>query len=239
MTQLQTETYTVDVVLCIDGTASMAGIIDKVKAQAKAFPELYMEAMVKARKNPGVFRIKVIVFRDYAQDGKNAMVESPDFFNLNDPEEQMAFEKFVSDIEPQGGGDAEENALEAIVLALRSKWTTTGGKNRRHAILLFTDAPALPLRESSRVSADNYPKGVPANLAELKKMFLYGDQEYAPYYSPSRGRLVIFAPASADSTWDAIRSWSPAPAWVVPTNENGGCDEIELEDALAILTGSF
>ena len=35
MTQLQNDTYTVDVVLCIDGTGSMAGIIDKVKEQAK------------------------------------------------------------------------------------------------------------------------------------------------------------------------------------------------------------
>lgn len=237
MTQLQNDTYTVDVVLCIDGTGSMAGIIDKVKEQAKAFPDLYIDAMAKVKRNPGTFRVKVIVFRDYAVDGEIAMVESPDFYNLNDPEEQMAFEKFVNDIEPQGGGDAEENALEAIVLALRSRWTTTGGRNRRHAILLFTDAPALPLRESSRVSADRYPKGVPSNLAELQTMYMNGDQEYAPYYSPSRGRLIIFAPASADSTWGAIRSWPRT--WVVPTNENGGCEEVDLEDALAVLAGSF
>lgn len=238
MTQLQNETYTVDVVLCIDGTASMAKIIDKVKERAKAFPDLYIDAMANAKKNPGAFRIKVIVFRDYAVDGEIAMVESPDFYNLNDPEEQMAFEKFINDIEPQGGGDAEENALEAIVLALRSKWTTTGGKYRRHAILLFTDAPALPLRESSRMANPKYPKGVPSDLAELQKMYYYGDQEYAPYYSPSRGRLIIFAPASADSTWGAIRTWTPR-TWVVPTKENGGCEDIDLEDALAVLTGSF
>lgn len=227
--------YNVDVVMCIDGTGSMHGIIDTVKTQAKSVFEMYSTAM-EAKGRVGGFRIRVIVFRDYGCDGDDAMVES-EFFDLSDPAQQEAFENFVDDIEAQGGGDGPENALESIALALRSNWTTTGGRFRRHAIMLFTDAPALPLQESSRVTAANYPDGMPADLGELHEMFDHGDQEMAPYYSPKHGRLVIFAPESAGDTWSAVKTWDRT--WLVPTKPGGGCDEIELENALSILVGSF
>lgn len=228
--------YNVDVCLCIDGTGSMSGIIDAVKAQAKNVYEMYSDAMTKTGRAVGGFRVRVIVFRDYGCDGNDAMVES-EFFDLSDPLQQEAFENFVDGIEATGGGDGPENALEAIALALRSNWTTTGGRFRRHATLLFTDAPALPLQEASRVTSSIYPEAMPMDLAELHDMFDRGDQEYAPAYSGKHGRLVIFAPEAAGDTWSAIKTWERA--WVVPTKPGGGCEEIELEDALAILAGTF
>lgn len=234
MTQT-TAAYNVDVALCIDGTGSMHGIIDTVKTQAKSVYDMYATAMA-SKGRVGGFRIRVIVFRDYACDGDEAMQES-DFFDLSDPEQQEAFERFVDGIEANGGGDGPENALEAIVLALRSKWITAGGRFRRHAVLLFTDAPALPLQDAERKSAANYPEGMPASMPELQELYYHGDQEMAPYYSPRHGRLVIFAPESADSTWSAIKTWERT--WVVPTQPDGGCEEIELENAIAVLVGSF
>lgn len=227
--------YNVDVALCIDGTGSMHGIIDTVKTQAKSVFDMYSTAM-ESKGRVGGFRIRVIVFRDYQCDGNDAMVES-DFFDLSDPDQQLAFENFVDGIEAMGGGDGPENALEAITLALRSKWTTSGGRFRRHAILLFTDAPALPLLDPERKDAVNYPEGMPANVGELHELFDHGDQEMAPYYSPRHGRLVVFAPESAGDTWSAIKTWDRA--WVVPTKPGGGCEEIELENAIAVLVGSF
>lgn len=227
--------YNVDVALCIDGTASMRGIIDIVKTQAKDIYNLYTSAM-EAKGRVGGFRIRVIVFRDYGCDGDDAMMES-EFFDLSDPDQQEAFEQFVDNIEALGGGDGPENALEAIALALRSKWTTSGGRFRRHAILLFTDAAALPLQEKTRITNPLYPEGMPQTLGELQELFDLGDQEMAPYYSPRHGRLVIFAPNSAGETWSAIRSWDRT--WVVPTTPGGGCEEIELQNAMAVLVGSF
>lgn len=228
--------YNVDVCLCIDGTGSMNGIIDTVKAQAKNVYDMYTDAMLNTSRGVGGFRVKVIVFRDYECDGDDAMVQS-EFFDLTNPSEMDAFENFVDGIEAQGGGDNPENALEAIALALRSNWTRTGGRFRRHAIMLFTDAAALPLQEEKRVVASNYPEGMPMDLAELHEMFDHGDQEFAPYYSPRHGRLVIYAPITSGDTWSAIKAWERA--WVVPTRPDGGCEEIDLEDALATLTGTF
>ena len=227
--------YNVDVALCIDGTGSMHGIIDTVKAQAKSVFDMYSTAMESKGRVAG-FRIRVIVFRDYGCDGDDAMVES-EFFDLSDPAQQLAFENFVDSIEATGGGDGPENALEAIALALRSKWTTSGGRFRRHAVWLFTDAPALALQDPERKDQPNYPDGMPASLGELQELFNHGDQEMAPYYSPRHGRLVVFAPESAGDTWSAIKTWERA--WVVPAKPGGGCEEIELENAIAVLVGSF
>ena len=60
------------------------------------------------------------------------------------PKQSFEFKKFVSSIEACGGGNGPENALEAIALALKSEWTTSGAK-RRHVIFVFSDALALSL----------------------------------------------------------------------------------------------
>lgn len=221
--------YSIDVALCIDGTGSMHGLIDNIRQTARSVHELFIEGMASQHRRVSRFRIRVIVFRDYQEDGNDAMVES-DFFDLDDPDQQLAFEDFVDGIEAMGGGDGPENALEAITLALRSKWTTSGGRFRRHAIMLFTDAPALPLRDPQRMEAPGYPQDMPATLSELQDLFEQGDPVHAPDYSPRHGRLVVFAPESAGDTWSAFKTWERT--WVVPTRPGGGCAEVELKDAM-------
>ena len=132
--------YYVDIVMCIDATGSMKPIIEEVKGNALSFYQKFVEAMDENDKSVSQLRIKVIVFRDYGCDPE-PMVEST-FYTL--PEQNEEFKSFVNSIEPSGGGDVPENALEAIALALKSDWTT-GGARRRHAILVFSDAPAIPL----------------------------------------------------------------------------------------------
>ena len=221
--------YSIDVALCIDGTGSMNGLIDNIKQVASSVHEQFASRMDCFGRSVSRFRIRLIVFRDYWYDGDDAMVES-DFFDLDDPDQQLAFEDFVDSIEAMGGGDGPENALEALVLALRSKWTSEGGHYRRHAIMLFTDAPALPLRDPQRMEAPGYPQDMPATLSELQDLFEQGDPVHAPDYSPRHGRLVVFAPESAGDTWSAIKTWKRA--WLVPTRPGGGCAEVELKDAM-------
>lgn len=221
--------YSIDVALCIDGTGSMHGLIDNIRQTTQAVRELFTEDMARQHRRVSRFRIRLIVFRDYLYDGDEAMVES-DFFDLDDPDQQLAFEDFVDGIEAVGGGDPAENALEALVLALRSRWISEGGRYRRHAIMLFTDAPALPLRDPQRMEAPGYPQDMPATLGELQDLFKQGDPVHAPDYSPRHGRLVVFAPESASDTWSALKTWERT--WVVPTRPGGGCTEVELKDAL-------
>lgn len=90
---MQGLSYTVDIVMCIDCTGSMAGIMDTVKANAlKFYPDL-KSALEAKDKHVDTLRIKVIAFRDFYADGSEALSESP-FFTL--PDQQSDFQSFVS-----------------------------------------------------------------------------------------------------------------------------------------------
>lgn len=179
--------YYVDIVMCIDATGSMAPIIDEVKSNAMSFYQKFLDSMEENEKEVAQLRIKVIAFRDYGCDAE-PMKESQ-FFTL--PDDNEAFKAFVSGIEAQGGGDAPENALEAIALALKSDWTT-GGSKRRHAILVFSDAPALPL--GARADSPSYPAGMPKDIAQLGAWWECTDQTLGSTYQAKAGRLIAFVP---------------------------------------------
>ena len=248
--QISTPEYRVDLVMCIDGTGSMSKMIETVKSTAKSFYSLFLEAMAKhdppkAVKDDGL-RIKVIVFRDFADSSTKPLEESP-FYNLQDPSQDKAFQMFVDGIHHKGGGDAPENALEAIATALKSEWQPLGGRYRRQAIIVFTDTLTYDLNIPDRKSSELYPAGMPRDIKELEDVWENGDQELAPYYSPKNGRLIIFAPSStglegaSDSgktiEWGRFNSWNRV--WYVPVRPDGGCEEVDMQQALDVLVGSF
>ena len=203
----KTNPYVMDFCLCIDGSAAMSGAMDTVKQQVKTIRDASVPGMEEASD----VRVKVIVFRDYACDGDAAMEQS-EFFDLNDPDGQEAFNRFVDGIEACGGSGSP-NALEAISLALRSDWKRIGGRFRRQIIILFTASEPLPLQDRERAAAPNYPEGIPQDLAGLHAVFDGGDPDYAPDYSPRHCRLVIYAPLTDGSTWHAFKTWNRT--WVV------------------------
>lgn len=220
--------YCVDIVMCIDATGSMAPIINEVKDNALSFYQKFVDGMEEAEKSVDQLRIKVIVFRDYICDS-DPMVES-DFFVL--PEQSDSFRRFVSDIEASGGGDTPENALEAIALALKSKWTTNGSK-RRHAILVFSDAPALPLGERS--GCPNYPSGLPSNLAQLGSWWEGTDQSLGSTYQPKYGRLVAFVPNA--EPWTELQAWNRY--WPAFSPAGTGLKDVDIQSAIDLMVGSF
>jgi dolichyl-phosphate beta-glucosyltransferase len=63
------------------------------------------------------------------------MLESP-FFEL--PSDEAEFSSFLSGVTATGGGDASENGLEALYLAMKSDFST--GPKDRQVIVMFTDA---------------------------------------------------------------------------------------------------
>lgn len=220
--------YNVDIVMCIDATGSMAPIINEVKKNALSFYQRFVKAMDYAGKDVTKLRIKVIAFRDYGYD-EEPMKQS-EFFTL--PEQNEEFQAFVNKIEAKGGGDLPENALEAIAFALKSDWTTEGSK-RRHAILLFTDAPALPLGE--RATASSYPAGMPANIGELGGWWQGTDQTLDSSYQAQAGRLVVFAPNA--EPWSDLQAWNRY--WPAFSKAGLGLEEVDIQSAIELLVGSF
>ena len=176
----------VDVVFCIDGTGSMAPCIESVKSNARRFHLEFVSALTDCGSEMDSMRIKVIVFRDYHDDGEEAMVESP-FFEL--PADMADFEKFLADISANGGGDGPENGLEALYFAMKSDFTT--GKNDRQVIVLFTDADALELKE--RASEANYPSNM-VDEDGLKQLWECVSQDGSCKLRERNKRLVMFAP---------------------------------------------
>ena len=220
--------YNVDIVMCIDGTGSMSPIIEEVKRNALSFHGRFVETMEENGKQVGQLRVKVIVFRDFICDSE-PMTESP-FFDL--PSENTAFQSFVDRIEACGGGDTPENALEAIALALKSRWTT-GGSRRRHCVLVFSDAPALALGE--RADCPNYPAGLPKTLAGLGDWWTGADQYFSGTYQPKAGRLVAFVPKS--ESWTRLETW--ARYWPVYSSAGTGLPEVDIQSVLELMVGSF
>ena len=220
--------YCVDIVMCIDATGSMAPIIEEVKSNALSFYQRFIEAMEENDKEVEQLRIKVIVFRDYKADSE-PMSESG-FFVL--PDQTDSFKSFVSSIEASGGGDTAENALEAIALALKSDWTT-GGSKRRHAILVFSDAPALPLGD--RKNCAGYPDGMPADIAELGSWWEGTTQTLSGSYQAKAGRLVAFVPNA--EPWTEMQAWNRY--WPAFSPAGTGLAEVDIQSAIDLMVGSF
>lgn len=219
--------YNVDIVMCIDKTGSMSPIINKVKENALSFYQKFVDGMEEADKSVDQLRIKVIAFGDF-QDADP--IKESAFFTL--PDQNDDFRAFVNGIEATEGGDIPENALEAIALALKSDWTT-GGSRRRHAILVFSDAPALPL--GARKDCANYPAGMPADLAELGAWWEGTDQTMGSTYQPKAGRLVAFVPNA--EPWTEIQTWNRY--WPAFSNAGDGLSDVDIQSAIDLLVGSF
>ena len=178
-------TYNVDIVMCIDCTGSMQGLIDTVKQNAlKFYPDLRKFCEAKD-KHIEQLRVKVIGFRDFYADGAKAIEESA-FFNI--PEEEEKFKATIDKLEAYGGGDEPENGLEALALAMKSSWVKDGHK-KRHVIVLWTDASTHPL-EKPETKNQYYPSGMPKDFNELTDLW-ENNQEGM---SKAAKRLILFAP---------------------------------------------
>ena len=228
--------YKVDIVMCIDITGSMQDCIDTVKKRALQFWPDLQNALKAASKNVSDVRVKIIGFRDFEADGAASLEESR-YFNLSDqgssdPEE---YEKFVSNLVADGGGDEPENSLEALSLAIQSDWVQTGDK-RRHVIVMFTDASAHKLEDANR-SNPYYPENMPASLAELSDIWLTpasGQTSKIKLKQPAK-RLIVFAPQMYP--WPEIyESWNQVV--YNPSKAGEGLDDVSYEDIINAIVGS-
>ena len=104
-------TFHVDIVFCIDATESMDPVLDSVKNNALNFYRDFQQVMEQKHKRVDQLRVRVVVFRDYLADGRQAMLVT-NFFTL--PDQSSELETCLRSIEAKGGGDDPEDGLEAL-----------------------------------------------------------------------------------------------------------------------------
>lgn len=218
--------YHVDLVMCIDATASMFPVIDEVKMNAKTFYQKFIAAMEAKEKKVQQLRIKVIVFRDYAVDSQ-PMEESP-FFILGDDQGNQTeeFINFVDGIEAVGGGDLPEHSLEALALAIKSDWVKTGNV-RRHVVMMFTDATAHELGTMTHLP--NYPSDMPASFAELREMWESQEMEQRAK------RILLYSPDC--EPWTNMIDWTNT--FHASSRAGTGLADVEMDTCIHMLVNSI
>lgn len=228
--QYVTGAYNLDQVWCFDITGSMSPYLNTVKENAKRLSEMVRERMEDAGKTVDTLRVRIIGFRDYKYDGKESMVQSP-FFTL--PQDNDKFQEFLDSLVATGGGDAPENALEALACAMGSEWDVES-EQKRHVVVLFTDTSALELHDPSRTKNPAYPTDMPADLAELTACWYSTNQTRYTMPDNRSGRMLLFAPKV--EPWTSLGGW--ANTWHVATDPGAGLVECDMDSTMDIIVNS-
>ncbi|MFD5698589.1 vWA domain-containing protein [Streptomyces lasiicapitis] len=223
--------YAVDIVLCIDATASMFPVLDHVKASSLQFHDKLNDVMAKKGKAISQLRLKVIAFRDFGDDPASA-IEQTGFLHL--PSQATDFERFVRGIDATGGGDIPESGLEALALAVNSPWEK-GLDRRRHVVVMFTDAPAHPLG-SVGVSDQAYPASIPRSIDDLFEQWGYARSQTA-VMEQSAKRLVLFAPDEAPWSDPIAEEWDLTLHFASKAGE--GLEEFEMDEIIETIANSL
>lgn len=221
-------TYNVDMVFCIDCTGSMDNVIDIVKNNALNFYQDVTNVMEQKHKHISQLRVRVIAFRDYKADGKDAMLTTP-FFKL--PEQAVDFENCVRSLRADGGGDDPEDGLEALAYAIKSPWDTEGMK-KRQVIVVWSDAATHDLgfgRDSGY-----YPNGMPNNITELSAW--WGAPQQRGFIDNNAKRLVLYTPDAP--SWNIIsRNWDNVLHF--PSTAGDGLSSLDYNQIIDTITNTI
>lgn len=219
--------YNIDIVMVIDATGSMDSLIGTVKNNALTFYDDLTASMARKAKHVDQVRVRVIAFRDYIAD-KEPMLAS-DFFNL--PDDSAAFEELLKGIKADGGGDDEEDGLEALAYAMKSHWNTAGDK-LRHIIIVWSDDGTHKLGFGA--TAPTYPRKMAKDFEELTEW--WGDEEQEGIMNKSAKRLLIYAPEK--KYWSTISdSWDQVVHF--PSEAGKGLKSVEYDQILDAITNSI
>lgn len=205
----------VDVVMCMDVTGSMSGLINTVKKNALNFYDIFEKACVESNIILSSLNTQVIAFRDKNED-KDWLLKS-DVYAM--PDDRELFSGFVNGLRATGGGDTPESGLEALDTAFsRDDWGKDDGYHRQ-VVILWTDAPYLTGSSYTDLTLEN---------VQLKWDSM-----------PSGRRLVLFAP---NGTLSNGGSWSDLDSWINVmhlTDTSTGFENIDyvIDNIIGELTG--
>ncbi len=213
----------VDIIFVIDATGSMQNLIDEVKRRALSMHEDIINGLKGKQRRVTKMRVKALVFRDIYAD--SVPFEESEFYTL--PEEKDEFRRFVENIRATGGGDEPETSIEALCLAMQSRFQESEqGQKARHIIVMLTDASAHKLDHPMRAVSHNYPQGIPNDLP--------GVQELWEGMDPRAKRMVVFAPNVWP--WTEIGLWNSVD--YKPSAAGIGIDSETFESVIQSISGS-
>ncbi len=219
--------YRVDISFVMDATGSMQPFLSTVKAKALSlYPDITSRMNAKGKKITQL-RGRIIAYRDFLEDGNDAMLVT-DFFDLNT--EAQEFSDCINSIEAKGGGDDLEDGLEAVAMAMASDWVKGRGK-RRQIVAVWSDAGCHDIGYGKK--APNYPKGMPKNHDELFSWW-GSNQTSGKYMDMSARRLLLFTPDT--DWWSKLRKWSNT-VWT-PMNV-GGFSESDYKTMIEKIVNSI
>ena len=187
--------------------------------------------MSKKKKSINQLRIRIVAFRDYKYDGKDAMLTT-DFFTL--PNDKDLFERCIRGIEAVGGGDDPEDGLEAMAYAIRSHWCEGGsGIKRRQVIVVWTDAATHDL--GFGWDEETYPREyMVKDFNELTSW--WGDASSTGYMDKNAKRLLLYAPDqpywnTISANWDNVLHF--------PSEAGQGLDEVSYSEIIDTISNSI
>ena len=221
--------YHIDIVFCLDCTGSMGPVIDLAKDNVLKITSDLVDAYKKKEKHVKELRVRIVAFRDLANDLNSLEVSK--FFSIEPSNHRDDFKSFLNRLEPSGGGDEPESALEALAIAVSSEWTDKGDR-QRHVVVVLTDASSHRLEDRvGNVPAD-YADSFPKSLDELTEIW---DGGQAAKLKRSARRLIIFGPDAYP--WNTIsEAWGQTV--YLPSQAGKGLEDVEYSTILDTVANS-
>lgn len=193
-----------DVVFCLDKTVKNDTQFSFISSFIENFPNALRSYVANAETRVERVRIKVIEYSDY-NVCENAVIEH-EFLELPEDFDKLADIFDAIEFNTEEKYEGHSSGLEALSYAFRSEWGDFKNKKGRQAVALFSLNQPLSLEESRNLDA--YPKGIPANLFELKKLW-----ETQSGMTQDKRLLAIFSPKRKDkNSWTSLESWDDAIA---------------------------
>ena len=226
-----------DIVLAIDATNSMSPLMQAVRENALAFYPMIVSELKAIGRELKKLRIKVIVFRDVYVDAE-PFVDSG-FFEL--PEQAEAFRAFVMGVMPIGGGDEPESGLEALSMALGSRFMNVmaeGASFQRQIIAVMTDASAHSLEDERRARMEEkglYPQGIAKSLKVMRDSLLVDSEEPTGMH-PAALRIALFTPNAYP--WNEVAGW-PSNVTACWSQAGTGLGQAQFKELIAFIVKSM
>lgn len=184
-----------EIVFCLDKTIKSASQLDCLVSFIEKFKER-LSTLLRGQYKLKSVRIKIIEFGDF-NTNENAIVDHGFFCVPDQYDELMDLLDnmfFMDSVKTNG----YSSGLEALSYAINSDWSTFN--EGRQAIALFTLNKPLSLEESRNL--DNYPKGLPENLFQLKELWDKCKMD------KDKKMLTLFCNMEKDKS-----SWFPVSQW--------------------------
>lgn len=223
-------TYGVDIVFCLDCSRHMEPELERVKKHVCDIFDELKRSMDSKGQSISQLRARIILYRDYLEDGDRAMMVT-NFFQF--PAQKEEFRDAVQSITAGGGGvGTAQDGLEALAYAIKTTPWDRSSIRRVHLIVVYSNNPAHPLGYGAR--SPYYPKGMAKDFDELTAWW---GSKYAPGIMDEYAkRMIIFAPDAPG--WKEIRSnWNKVVHYT--SDAASGLREYDYDSILSLLTNSI